>query len=538
MRYTICLALLLLSVCARATNYELSEPVDLPLTGWNKVLQLSNGNTMLFHFEARKPVIVKLFDSRRKEIASVKYIGKLVDNNALERSALHGIYEVGGEAVIFLSQDINNSSTLVRICFNIDNAKLAAEKALITSASFKKRFNYSLAYNKISGGYAVFCMLDLVANFQDDAHLEVFDEKHNKIKHVVYKTQRDLYDEVKHINTCIGNDGTIAILLNGSKIIKYPSEDEHSIITCYLAPGEDTFCISTTKLPKYISTQYGMYAYNDFSKTRNIYMVGGTTVEYKRGLETVHEVLYNPFMLMYNKEQLENMDYAPLECKLANIQVKEKIDTSASIKAQPIRTYINKYGVSTIISEEVSHNIRLQGVVTSHCYVGDIVVTQVNETGKEMWSTIIPNRQYVRNLITASHIRDRGELTYLFRHADPTSDWLYQFASFYSFMTNNGDCYVIHNNLRQNFNKTIADKIIPMSSYTATDFMDADAVFYKITRKREVSQSYLLEESNVANYSVAVESADYHESGNTFAAMFIQKDGGKYIHKLAWRKMD
>ena len=52
-------------------KYEIGTPMDIPQnTGWNKVLCLKNGNTVLFHFEPQKNILVKVFDSLHKEVGS------------------------------------------------------------------------------------------------------------------------------------------------------------------------------------------------------------------------------------------------------------------------------------------------------------------------------------------------------------------------------------------------------------------------------------------------------------------------------------
>ena len=98
------LALLVICTKARSHNSQLSEKIDISHNGWDKVLQLSNGNTFLFHFEARKAIVIKVFSPDRKEISSQRFIGQQVDVSALENSELHGIYEINGEPVVFISQ--------------------------------------------------------------------------------------------------------------------------------------------------------------------------------------------------------------------------------------------------------------------------------------------------------------------------------------------------------------------------------------------------------------------------------------------------
>lgn len=67
---TFIISLFSLVAQAQTTSFRISDPIDLPIEGWNKTLLMHNGNTILFHFERRKPILVKVFDSTGKEIAS------------------------------------------------------------------------------------------------------------------------------------------------------------------------------------------------------------------------------------------------------------------------------------------------------------------------------------------------------------------------------------------------------------------------------------------------------------------------------------
>lgn len=543
MRYlTLVLAFAIYTTNVIAANYDLSEKIDLPLTGWNRVLQTSNGNTLLFHFELSKSIVIKVFNKERKEIASQKYNGKLIDMIALDRSTIHGIYEVNNEAVIFISQPILFKETLVRLCFNIDNGKLAAEQKIIESQNFKKALSFSLVRDTMHGGYAVFCMKDLIANFQDDPYLEIFDEKHNLVRRVVYKTNRKDYDNTYHVRTCIGNDGNIVVVMDCSKIVQYPNDVAHSIITCYLPYGDSSFTVIATQLPKHVSADYSMYSYNDFSKKLNIFMVGATTILYKNGLQTLERPLFSHFMLMYNKENFSDMAYSALEYTIANKQFSQPVDSNDPFKPQPLRVYTNKFGLNTIVSEDITPNVLLSGQLTNYTYLGDIIVTQVNDEGKEIWSYTLPKRQFLKHLISRNSIRNRGLRSTLFRHNDSYAEWANQFTSFNTFMTLPGDCYVIYNDHRTNFNLENMAGITAVSNYTNTTYEDTDAFIYKITKKREVTKEYLLEPMPGKNYATLVEGADYNSRLQTYAAVVLENEtiegeDNKKVLKLAWKKM-
>lgn len=297
---------------AGARNYELSEKIDISQVGWDKVLQVSNGNTFLFHFDARKPIVVKVFGPDRKEIASHRFIGKLVDVAALENSELHGIYEINGEAVIFISQAITNRNTLVALRFNTETGNLIKEQLLVTSPSFQRKNTYSLVRNTVNGGYAVFCMKDLVANPQETLNLLIFDDEHKMVRDIPVTIDMKEYDYTKHVSTSIGKDGGIAVFLDCIKIIHYPDDNDHFFTTCYLAPGDTAFSNVMTKLPKQIGPLYGTYTYNEFSKILNVFLVNATSIVRREGLRTLTEVIYTPFMLMYPKNNFADMKFSPI----------------------------------------------------------------------------------------------------------------------------------------------------------------------------------------------------------------------------------
>lgn len=523
---------------AFAGSTQLSEPIDIPSTGWNKVLQVSNGNTLLFHFEPRKAIVVKLFDKDRKEIASTRFLGKIIDNNALERSEIHGIYEIGGQAVIFISQAVLNSETLVRICFDINTGKLIEEQKIISSKSYKQNYEFSLVRNSLAGGYAVFCMLDLETNFKDFPHMEIFDEKHNQVRSVKLDLQAKDYDYINHINTCMGNDGSIVVMMNLSKIINYPNDIQFSLVVAYYGVGDSVFHPVVTPLPKLVGPYYGMYTHNDFSKMINIFLVSATSYLRKFGLQTSTEIAFHNFMLRYPLEDARGMTYSNIENRLANNKLMEVTNSLSYINPVPIRSYTNKFGMTILISEDNKQNVKFKTGNTVSTFLGDIVVTHMADDGKETWSTIIPKRQFLDYRILPRAIHQRGQYRQLFRISDPVPDWHQQFVSFQSFVTPKGNCYIIYNDLKSNFNKKFGDNIDSIATYTQNGITKTDAVCYIISRKKEESKHYLIEPTAETNYSTLVESIDYLETSSTLAGVFVENSEKNQTIRLGWKQLD
>lgn len=532
---------IIFSTTSQAKDAQLSNPLDLPSYGWYKVLQVSNGNTMLFIFEARKAIEVKIFNPDKKEIASTRSLGKLISMNAIERSDLHGIYEINNEGVIFISQDIVTLPTLVAMRFDTETGELIAEEKLIESESYRKRNEYNVVRMQAAQGYAVFCMKNLEANFKEEIFLQKFDEQHNVTATIPIDDNRSEYDYVKHVSTCTGPEGGIMITLNCRKIIHYPDVINNKLLICYLPPDAKKFSMALAETPEKFIPYYSMYSYNDFGKKLNVLLINAVKGKFEAGLRKYDKIFYNNQFLMLDANDINNHTNSYIIHHKANDYLQENTDTNSSIDPVPIRMYTNKFGLNTVISEENKRDIILDKVNTNGTLLGNIVVTQVNDRGAETWATIIPKTQILINtLYTSYELNKRGTLKLPFRRNNLFEDWIFQFASFNSFMNSNGDCYVIYNDLQDNFDRTIQDNLDTMTTYTYKEHLqNCNIVCYKIGRRKTVEKSLLLKDKYAdLNYSAVIESSDFDERTNTFASLITVSKDRKYQFRMLWKNLD
>ncbi len=183
-------------VQAQELKYEMSAPIDIPLAGWNKVLQCSNGNTLLFHFEPRKGIIVKVFDASRKEIFSKKHICDLFDINIIDRSHLDGITEINGEAVIFATQQIENRETVLKLRFSTTNGNLIEENKFLQSESFKNNTRAFILRSASSEGYYVVCSIPATEQGKKNYIIKQYSEQHQLLKEIPINIDSKDYDNI------------------------------------------------------------------------------------------------------------------------------------------------------------------------------------------------------------------------------------------------------------------------------------------------------------------------------------------------------
>lgn len=523
---------------ATANTHELSEPLDITKEGWYKVLQMSNGNTMLFVFELRKAIEVKIFDKDRKEIASNRSIGKVISMSDLERSDLHGIYEINGDGVIFISQTINTLPTLVAMRFSAETGKLIKEEKLLESESYKKRNEYHVVRASSGNGYAVFCMKNIEANFKEPIFLQRFDEEHHATATIQIDDDRENYDYVNHIGTTIDEEDGIIVALNCRTIIHHPDVIQSNLLLCYLAPGSTTFSQVLTKMPVEYGPYFTTHSYNDFGKKINFFLTNAMKGTFNNGVSEYERLFFNTNMMMYDVANLGNMNHGYIIHRKANELLQEHTDTNHVTDPIPMRIYTNKFGSNTIVSEEIEQNYLYKNINTGGTLLGSITVTLVNDRGSETWSTIIPKSQVLANLLTPYEVHERGKRKQLFRQYDTYTDWLYQFASFNSYVTEKGDCYIIYNDLKSNFERGIGDNIDTSSTFgNDNHIMNTDAICYKVGKRKTVEKSLLIENPE-GNHAVFVESADFSNQTNTYAALIAQGPGKDYKFRVVWKKLE
>ena len=136
---------LLSNICSgQDTKYTISAPLDFKEAGTrNSVLCMKNGNTLLFHIEQDKKLVVKVFDNAHREIASQKEKSDFVNFGNKDYSIL-ALYDINDEAVMFVDRDLNSRHTLVRIRFNAHTGMIADESVVGESKSENRRMKFYL----------------------------------------------------------------------------------------------------------------------------------------------------------------------------------------------------------------------------------------------------------------------------------------------------------------------------------------------------------------------------------------------------------
>ncbi len=182
-------------------KFVLSKPVKIKQSGVNRVLCMKNGNTLLFHFELGKPIVLKVFDTARKEKCTQKHLCQSLDITSLSEVSFKGLYDVGNEAVLFIEQEHLGRHALIRLRFSSRDGGLLEEKIMKESPGQSKRTRFFVMKTKDNDGYAIFYCTDIPQFSDCKLSVAYFNNKHDMLKEVPLTIDRDKYDVLEVVGT-------------------------------------------------------------------------------------------------------------------------------------------------------------------------------------------------------------------------------------------------------------------------------------------------------------------------------------------------
>jgi hypothetical protein len=541
------LSILGYSSIAQEKKFHIGTPIDLPLKGVNKVLCMKNGHTLLFHFEPERAIIVKTFDSTHKSTGTKEHMTYMLDLATIQTAIFKGLFEVNGEAVLFIEQRNTGRSNLVRLRFNGTTGKLIDEILLGESKSMAKPTRFYVMHNKQEPGYAILFSTDVRQFKQCELLVMYYDEEHSQVREVPLNIDRKKYDyldvvgaELQPNGVCISL-GLSTLKMNGTTSgIGRDAQDniyDHYFSAHYIPKGGTTSKQMTMDVTTDVFPYYSNYTFNPFANTVNVMLLSYREMIYRLGLDLQPTSLSGNLFLKMDENTL-NTEYKWVNNSQASAALKTKADTNKTYVGLPVKLYTNENGLSTMISEAFFRYKNIETYARSNLFesfFGNIAVTQFDDDGKEIWGVLLPRTQYYKSY---RHYFNAHELSKRWQEQDllgdlPPQVYERQLVSQYTVMKNK-DLYIIFNDYNSNFNNSVEQP-----GDTVFNLAQTNAVYYKINRKREVSKHYLLDGEGLKEYKTTfVEGADFDDKRGIYASLIQYTRGETTSLKMAWAELE
>ncbi len=530
---------------AQGKKYDVSAPIDLRETGVNKVLCMKNGNTILFHFELEpaKSVIVKIFDSTHKEIASKKQLFRLFDVRKINEAVFKGLFEINGEAVLFIQQEHLSNTGLIRLRFNATDGSVIEEEQAGKSPSMTKRTRFDVMKNKDEDSYAILFCTDSREFLECKVYVAYYNNRHEGIREVPIEVDRKKYDYLDVVGAEWQSSG-INITLSLFKLIENGTAGDlssapiydHHLAMYYIPKGSSTAYSAAAHLSTETYPLYTNYTYNPFAKSLNILLLSYRAVNYKYGYTWLPAAIIQHLLFKIDESSM-TADSKWIKNKSANDFLKQERDSGAYYEGLPINMFTMETGLSTVISESYSRypEIETRVRINRFTYFGDIGITQYDDDGNEIWGTVLPMRQTLKSY---NHYYDPYELSKKGQSQEffgdlPDAVNERQLVSINSYY-HDKNFYIIFNDNKKNFNNSLA-----RPGDTVCNFNFTNTCYYKMDRKKEVTKHYLFGEPEANEYKCSfIEGADFDEKRGTYASLVQYKKGDETSLCMAWGKLD
>ncbi len=504
-------------------NYELSPPVEVPSDGWNRLILMHNGSTLLFHFDPEKFITVWVFDSARKQSAKVSDHYRYLDRFGYEEPVFKGLFEINGEAVLFIEQEVRAKHCLIRLRYSAITGNLTEEKLLGESENTAKRIKFYVIKNKQEENYEVFFCTDNEPLRKCDLYVVCFNNLHQSVKEVQLDVDRKKYDYLTVLGAASQPAG-IMITLGLDKTVQFGIEDhdvpiveggaiyDHNV-QFYFIPKDSSraftqlFDLSVDVFPK-----NAFFTQNTFAGSLNTLLYNSHAIHSKFGL---NEVLgdINSCLFFKMDEQAGIISYCRIKDSLANAHLHKNTDTSRYFSGRPQLMRTNENGLSTIVSIAAVNHLGDDGfsINNSSFTTYSIGVTMFDDDGKELWGTVMPIAQIYNQY----------------------QKYKYHFRPVYTYSDGNNS-FAVFNDYEENFSNTFKNPGLVINSFENTS-----ACYYKITRKREVVKKYVFSKPVVNEHiSCFMDATFFDEKTGDYAALVQYKRGDDTSIRMAWSKLE
>ena len=491
---------------AQQFHVEKSEVFDEPDPGWNSILQLKNGNTFLFHIGDKGGINVTVYDKSRKMVSQKDFAGKLWDPADVVD---HWLYEINGEAVVFLNLQDHYQRTLVRLRLKGTDGEMIKEEVVATAGAAKSSpVEFGLVDVKkdpTSDCYVV--VAEVMKGMDEKIKVTHYDGDHKKISEADYKGGGPgSFRYTRYSSVLVDGNKSVYMVVSGFK--EKPSYAQETplrlvgdskIVIAKLKAGEKLFTNNTVNLNVDLSDEIASQML--FNKKNNQIEVRtkSLTDSKRKALSSTTTRFYLSLIMYIDPETLNVISAMPINGQKVNEYGTTHIDKDYEFTGVPNKMFINKDNTTSVIMEKTAS-------MEGRAFLKDIGVSVLADSGVEASGYAIAKSQQ------ETHGIDNA-----------------QFMSYDYISTPKGN-YLLFNDMVSNIGKDENEsnrRKVSAASLT-------NSVGYRLNNNSLERLFFFGEPGDNSSTFSYTSGTDYNEGANTYATIIIERTGRKKEARLAW----
>jgi hypothetical protein len=560
---------------AQKPTVDRSPAFEEPENGASRLLLMKNGNTLFFHFTPKKGIDVTVYDTKHHAKAVVNNQVKSWKPKAMKTAELEGLYEINGQAVVFIQQIVEKRPCLYRLSFDSKSGKLVEEKLVANLERMSMGKGYAMMFGGVakpdfyvrkdpnSEYYAVAVFNSFAHESGERIQIIHYAPNHKEISKAYYESPKGTYkylnfqdmyvnkDEFVFVTTFAfntrssgGKDSRILIsrLMKGAKEFEYNlldyTDDYRDIdVAIKYNSNNNLLYMGTSISAKSVDKDETMHRDGKAGKfVLEMNIIDPVALKVKE-----HFMVNHPDLNEYAKMHLRYKK--PYYGAIQDFRINS--DNTISLLFEEIDIIVHTHnsmpvgGLSTVGPSNgggvVMHS-SYSSTTTYTTRLGEIGIAQIDQSGKEISSYAIPKRQYAD-----------AKLDMWYQFQRPFYDWTFRGKKFannynniagffsYDYVFANNTGYVLYNDYVGNVE---SDDENYRKKKKMRYISDANTI-YAVYDGKEVTKGYLFGEPSSRKESrfCQLEMNTHSEDGKSFATMMIEKQGRDKQAYIVWVTM-
>ena len=512
--------------------------------GWNKLLQLKNGNTFLFHAENKEGITVVVYDKSRKEISRKTLVSKLWDERKLKSSKIAGLYEINGEPVIFLAQPDDHQPTLYRLQLNAATGDLIKEDLMgslpkdVPFGGFAIKFGHAdpndiiLEKDPGSDCYAVIFFNGFAKDRSERIRVVHYDGTHKIINDAFYESPNGAFKYLRFIGAVVDGNKRLYVTTYGHNG-KSDDVAARVIVSC-LKVGEKEFKHNLLSFSEDFDDTKSVMIYN---RSNNKIQLLTLSKSGKKGggmFSGAKTTTYYSTLLSYiDPESLAVTGVMQVAGQKVAEYVHKNIDPEYNYGGLPQQMVINKDNTTTILSEESTTQViydQYNNPVQQNTFLGAVGVLELSDTGSELHGYAINKKQQANGIFPSLYIsgRSKGVFSPQVQQGMARSN-VNQFMSFDYINASKGR-YILFNDLPANYEKGEDERKRKLMATVS----GSNLICFKLGDEK-IEKSFLFGATDEDQSTFAfIEASDFNKEAGTYATMIVERKHKDKETKVAW----
>ncbi|HWK06346.1 MAG TPA: hypothetical protein VNS58_22060 [Puia sp.] len=523
--YTLLFLLLTFTGFSQFKHLAESAPFEEPETGFAKVLQMKNGNTIYLHINIKEGIEVKIFDSLHRSKVSKMIEPKY---NRSKNKSIESVFEINGNVVLMVNEADDRIPVLYRIIIDGTTGSILQDEKIAELKKVTMGQGYAMVFGRVpkpdffvrKDPDSDYYGLILLNSFESDRNkrLEVvwYGPDNKEISRAFYLSPDDRYKYLNYIDMAVIGNQKISVLAYAYNTAASGGKESELVIG-NLDAGAKAVTLAELPFSVDLIFNYGRIRYNPV--TKDLLLLAAVQVGKKSNQ-------YGTILAFIDPVERKVIRSRSIFPEKVSAQSEELFGRKHGYNGVPQNIFVNTDGSFTIVYEEIV-NVTQSGSDYSMSYneLGNVAVCKYDPEGKELQSYLMPknHRVYGYHLQPFYHSEREGSATQLLSGN--------QYKSF-AYLDGKKDGYLLFNDIEKNGETMQKGRITTIQSVK-----ECDGFYFPLNGKGLLPERKFVfgrpdskKEHQLALFAIS----DYDRERNIYSTIELDKEGRSKDVKVVW----